>query len=127
MNTLEGDTVEMLEAEAAKGGLAIVGVKPTLKALEGGQVDKLIMSASFTVAGWRCSKCMSYGDVGIPTACPYCGGNVWKVNLRESMVREAERSGASVEIVADVPRLDELGGVGAFLRYPSSSGLKLGQ
>lgn len=116
----EASAVERLEGDAAEGDLAVVGTEPTLWALEQGQVDRLVMSRAFVAQGWRCQACLRYGADGVPKACPYCNGAVLGVDLRESMVGAAERSGATVEFVQEVPRLDELGGVGAFLRYPLS-------
>lgn len=114
----EEDTVQELESAAAAGELATTGVESTLEALEQGQVDKLVLSNTFATRGWRCKGCLSYGVGGLPTQCPYCSGNIIEADLHESMVGAAERSGATIEFVQDVPRLDELGGVGAFLRYP---------
>ena len=114
----EEDTVQELESAAAEGELATMGVESTLVALEQGQVDKLVLSNAFAARGWRCQSCLSYGVGGLPTQCPYCTGAIMEADLHESMVGAAERSGATIEFVQDVPRLDELGGVGAFLRYP---------
>lgn len=116
--TEERDIIQELEETAAAGDLAVLGVEPTLFALEQAQVDQLVMSRDFAAVGWRCQACMSYGSGGQPDVCPYCGGEPIQVDLRESMVGAASRTDATIEFVKDAPNLDMLGGVGAFLRYP---------
>ena len=110
-------TLERLQSEAEGGDMAVVGVEPTLVALELAQVDRLVLSARFNAVGWRCQSCLSYGMGGTPSRCPYCGGEVVPVALRDSMVGAAERTAASLEFIEDAPALDAAGGVGAFLRY----------
>ncbi len=118
--TEERGIVQELEETAASGDMAVLGIEPTLFAMEQGQVDQLVMSRDFAAVGWRCQACLSYGFGGQPDVCPYCGGDPIQVDLRESMVGAANRTDATIEFVKDAPNLDELGGVGAFLRYPLS-------
>lgn len=70
-------------------GLALSGMQETLDALDRGQVDVLIMA----------------NDVAIND------------KQRSKLVRKAGNTGAEVEVVEGHPILQEMGGVGALLRY----------
>jgi peptide subunit release factor 1 (eRF1) len=74
-------------------GLGVAGQEHTLLALEQGQVDELLLAPN--------------GDVD--------------ESARNELIRLAALTGASVEIVADHPDFEALGGVGAFLRYRLSA------
>ena len=53
-----------------------------------------------------------------PAACPFCEAPLPEaIDLREAMVRRAERTGRDVEIVESHDELESLDGVGATLRY----------
>lgn len=80
---------ERLMEEFLTGGLAVAGTEETLRALEWGQADVLIMSRDFD---------------------PH-------FTVKETMVRLAEKSGCKIEIVAESQALAKLGGVGCLLRY----------
>lgn len=102
------------------GGLAVAGLEPTIEALNLEQVDQLLLAESFngSHAGWQCAECRVLGPAPSPEACPFCGAPVpEQVDLREAMVRRAERTGRKIEIVESHPELEALDGVGATLRY----------
>jgi protein required for attachment to host cells len=102
------------------GGLAVAGLEPTIEALNLEQVDQLLLAESFngSHAGWQCAECRVLGPAPAPEACPFCNAPVpEQVDLREAMVRRAERTGRRIEIVESHPELEALDGVGATLRY----------
>ncbi len=104
------------------GGLATMGLRPTVEALNRSQVDELVLAEDFHAAGWTCSGC---GGILLAVTtdgnCPHCEVPAHKVeDLREPMVRQAERTGARVEVVASSPDLKQREGVGALLRYRAS-------
>ena len=90
-------TVRQLREEIRKGGLAVVGRDSTRDALEAGAVDVLLLSAD------------------------------WEDHFdeREQLVRQAERSGAEIEVVQNEELLEAYEGVGALLRFPFSPALTL--
>ena len=56
-----------------------------------------------------------------PERCPDCGSSeVQSVNLKEVLVKLAERQSLEVEIVRHSDVLMELGGVGCLLRYATA-------
>lgn len=101
------------------GGLAVAGLDATIEALNREQVDVLTLADSYAGGpGWQCAECRVLGAPPTPPACPFCDAPVPdEVDLREAMVRRAERTGRAVEIVESHPGLEGLDGVGALLRY----------
>lgn len=112
--------VDRLQREINTNGLAVVGAVDSLNALRWGQTDVLIMAKAYApVAGWLCSACEAIGaESKKPAACPECGEKkVRETDLKEAMVRLAEKHGCKVEIVNQSEPLLRLGGVGCLLRY----------
>jgi len=83
------DAVRLLDQAVRRGGLAVVGLQPTLEALTAGQADLLVLS-----------RCLPDSD-------------------RESLVRAATRHDTRIETVHDCELLERNGGAGALLRYLS--------
>jgi rubrerythrin len=101
------------------GGLAVAGLDPTIEALNEERVDVLLLHEGFDgESGWQCPQCRVLGRAPAPGECPFCQTPVPEpIDLREAMVRRAERTGRSVEIVEEHETLAALEGVGATLRY----------
>ena len=101
------------------GGLAVAGLDSTIEALNREQVDQLLLAEGFDgQPGWQCADCRVLGRPPKPDACPFCEAPLpEEIDLREAMVRRAERTGRRVEIVEAHPELEALDGVGALLRY----------
>lgn len=125
------DTVRRTEVEDSRrladtvvdrfraGGLAVAGLDPAIEALNREQVDILLLHESFDgEIGWQCSRCRVLGRAPTPQKCPFCDTPLpEEIDLREAMVRRAERTGRRVEIVEEHQALEALEGVGALLRY----------
>jgi len=79
---------QLIDAVQA-GGLGVVGLEPTLWALQHGQGDVLLLTSDAPIAE----------------------------DVRGELVRLATTSDADVEVVRDHERFQHLGGVGALLRY----------
>jgi peptide subunit release factor 1 (eRF1) len=81
-------------------------------------VDILLLHEVFdSEVGWQCPNCHVLGRRAVPPSCPFCGATPEGTDLREAMVRRAERIGRRVEIVEEHAALAALDGVGATLRY----------
>jgi hypothetical protein len=123
------------------------GIDDVLTALQAGQVETLVVADDFSANGWADYGLPLYGSGFVPSQHP-AGGDVadlQPVDLREEMIRLALATGARVEIVSsapevaaadleeipdsglDTPRsesvglLDDLGGIGAILRFTLDS------
>jgi stalled ribosome rescue protein Dom34 len=81
------NAVRLLDEAVQRGGLAVVGLQPSLQALATGQADLLVLSDSLPA------------------------------DDREMLVREAARHDTKVETVRASKLLEQNGGVGCLLRY----------
>lgn len=133
----QGD-IETLRAQALSERLGTYGTDAVLRALAIGQAERLIINADYAASGWADYNLPLYGTGDIPSEHP-AGGDVADIDatdLRQEMIRLALLSGAGIQIVHTTPQrapdddttsadarslpaqqLDELGGVGALLRY----------
>lgn len=108
--------VKRLLDEYRSGGLAVVGARATLAALEIGQVDELILSAS------RAEIRSDEEEETAPLAAGAAAGSASRseprsVMLADELIARAQRTSASVTFIKDPTLLASIGGVGAMLRY----------
>lgn len=136
------DTQTLLGRVRAEGAAA-AGAQAVLRALASGQVAQLLLNDDFDAPAWADYTLPLFG-IGAPPEEHPAGGDPAKIvptSARDEMVRLALTTGASIQIVhsaepvtagagpggrqsgEQLPRseaariLDELGGVGAVLRY----------
>ncbi|MCA9859929.1 MAG: hypothetical protein KC438_09410 [Thermomicrobiales bacterium] len=139
--TRESDAVDAVADAIGSGNRGAAGAVDILKALEQGQVYRLVMSGDYAEMGWADYTMPIYGVGEIPAEHPAGGDphNIVPVPLEQEMIRQALLTGAQIEIVdpsvsvsteGEVPKadgeipnsaadakLDALGGVGALLRW----------
>jgi peptide chain release factor subunit 1 len=109
------------------GGLGVVGAEDTLAALEKGQVEELLISASLTglqpvdpetikaVTGPESTllePAVETAAAGEPAA-----ADPQVVRLADELVTKAKQTSARVTFIEDPALLDEFGGVAALLRF----------
>lgn len=133
--------VQRLEDAIGMDARGAKGQADTLRALQNGQVDVLLMADTFEGDGWADYSMHAFGVGDVPTQHPLGGdaSALAHIDLREEMVRLAVMTDAEVDIIhSDVPvtedeevrdaeegmpiteaanKLIDLGGVGAMLRY----------
>jgi len=101
------------------GGLGVAGPEATLRALELGQVDELILAGSpdtlKPVQGLR--DAATAGAVHAETSAPQGAGDETKLTLSSELVLRAEQTGARIRFIEDPALLADIGGVGALLRF----------
>jgi peptide chain release factor subunit 1 len=112
----ETQIVERLRNEILKGGKVVYGIKETVEATRNGQVSLLVVNSDYKLRGWICEHCQAV-EAGVKKSCPYCGKETSEVDVIEEIVEFAARTDAKIEFVEHNEILDELGGVGAFLRF----------
>ena len=139
----EAAVVTLLADRVGAGTGGSTGVADTLRALQNGQVDELVMLDSFREPGWADYAMHVFGVGDVPTAHPI-GGNVTDihaVDLRHEMIRLALATNARIDVIhtalaADASedvlgerqrteaaiQLEKMGGVGAILRYTMMDG-----
>lgn len=114
------DAVAELASALRRGGLGAAGTAATLEALRRGQADILVMAREYEPGpAWSCEHCGCVeGTASPPERCPECDSSeVQSANLKEVMVKLAERQSLEVEFVQHSDVLMALGGVGCQLRY----------
>ncbi len=131
--TRERKLMEKFFTELSKeNGLAVYGIKETVKALEQGAVEILLISDSFNWihAELSCPSCgktaakMLKRDGGKKVQCPSCGTAMEilkETDGSEKLDDLAEQVGTTVEIISTDSRegeqLHEMGGIAGILRY----------
>lgn len=105
----DAEKVRQLLDEYRAGGLAVVGLRDTARALELGQVDELLLSASSReirddVGG------LEELERNAPAGAP-------QLIAADFLVTRARNTGARVTFIEDAALLADIGGVGALLRY----------
>lgn len=99
------------------GGLGVVGAEATLKALQMGQVEELLISGTpEELKVVRLPADAASAKVAAETSAP-SGADEQRLQLAQELVSRAEQTGARVRIIEDPELLGEFGGVGAQLRF----------
>jgi peptide chain release factor subunit 1 len=115
----EIELVDALLTAAAKKTLAIQGLPQALKAVKEKRIWQLIYAEGFNPPGKECSSC----SILFPDdyeSCADCGGNLRPLDdLVERMAEKVIGNGGKIEMVCGLAaqRLQDNGGIGAFLRY----------
>ncbi len=113
----ENQLIVKLITQTSKQAGAIVGLEPTLKAVNEGRVQTLVIQQGFQVPGFRCPTCniiTSLSDI----VCKQCGSEAIGVeDVVATAVSLTLKSGGEVDVVHSHPDLTQAGSVGAFLRY----------
>jgi peptide subunit release factor 1 (eRF1) len=109
-------TVQRFVSELEKGGLAVSGLKSTLKHLNRGAVQTLIVTRHFIREGRKCPRCQFLFTDELK--CPSCQIKTDKVDdIIDEAVEAALDKNGRVEHINPPMRLGRYGKIGAFLRY----------
>ncbi|MEM7825866.1 MAG: peptide chain release factor aRF-1 [Candidatus Aenigmatarchaeota archaeon] len=128
----EKEIMEKFFSQLQKGGNVTYGFNETLKALEVGAVETLLISEGFdwVFAKLKCNKCNVVEEKYLPKNkvenqfCERCNQimNVESTEeVMEKLTENAKNLGTKVEFIStessEGAQFKELGGIGAFLRY----------
>ncbi|MEM5882891.1 MAG: peptide chain release factor aRF-1 [Candidatus Aenigmatarchaeota archaeon] len=128
----EKEIMNKFFSELQKGGNVTYGLNETLKALEAGAVETLLISEGFDFVRvkLKCNKCNLTQEKNLPRNkvenqyCEECKQimSVESVEeVTESLSEKAKSLGSKVEFIStessEGAQFKELGGIGAFLRY----------
>lgn len=112
------EKVEAAVAGYRGGGLGVVGLQPTLGALEKGQVDELLISAS--LAHIKPALADAGGAVAPEVAIERGGARIAdeaSAKVADELVRRATQTGARIAFIEDGALLAPHDGVAALLRF----------
>jgi peptide subunit release factor 1 (eRF1) len=104
--------VDQVLRELNTHGLATSGTSACMEALRNHQVDVLILAKTYQRGpGWACRTCSALdSQTPKPDRCPRCrGSSLREFDVKEEMVRLAQRAGSEVEVVEHSDRLLQLG------------------
>jgi peptide chain release factor subunit 1 len=112
----EAADVARLRDAAATGRRGVVGLAPTLVALNERRVERLLVSHGYAEEGWRCKESGFLWAIG--PASPVSGNAMDRLaDVVEEAIESALAQGCRVEICQSNADLDVLGRIGALLRY----------
>jgi len=113
----EKETVEKLITGAMKNKDAVLGLENVLNALQEQRVWKVVFVKDFRTSGYSCASC-GFLTIQKVYPCPYCKGGMEIVDYIVDLAGEkAIGQGALVEVIAENKKLQDAGGIGAFLRF----------
>ena len=112
----EAAVVGRLRQEAHSGRRGVIGLAPTLDALNERRVERLVVSAGYAEEGWRCPASGILAAVG-PRS-PVDGRRMDRVtDVVADALHAAIGQGCRVDICTGNADLDVMGRIGALLRY----------
>lgn len=108
--------VRNLVSELKKGGLAISGLKKTLRKLNRGEVQTLLVTRHFSKPGKKCPRCsFLFEDEPV---CPSCRiKTILFGDIIDEAVETALNSSCQVKHINPSSQFNRFGSIGAFLRY----------
>jgi peptide chain release factor subunit 1 len=113
----EESLVQNMITSAAKGINATIGLDSTLKAVGEGRVQTLVISDGYRTPGFVLNG-SSFLTADKNAEVPYGEGSWLRVNdIVEAAVQRTMAQGGQVEIVSENAQLEEVGQIGALLRY----------
>lgn len=108
--------VEQMVANAAKGGSAVTGLAPTLRMISDGRVETLVVSDGFQSLGYRH---VNSGYLTTTQDTELFGDATFESvpDIVNEAINRTMEQGGNVEVVASNEKLEEVGRIGALLRY----------
>jgi len=109
------ERVQAMVGAARAGGLGVVGPEDTLLALEMGQVEELLITA--TPAGLDRAGGQPDTPIEIDTSATGTDVEPEQAALADRLVTKAQLTSARIRFIEDPTLLEGFGGVGAILRF----------
>jgi peptide subunit release factor 1 (eRF1) len=107
---------DQLITSAAKGSGAVIGLEDTLRALNDGRIQTLVVCDGFRKNAFRC-KSTGWLTTKPEEMCPGDEESEKVYDVVDIAINEVMRSGGEVDVVMSCPELEKSGYIGAFLRY----------
>lgn len=115
----DAERVEALIGAWRAGGLGVVGPDDTLQALEMGQVDELLITATPSLLRHADPPpgSVAPGPVDVDTSGPSAALDTDRLKLADDLVTKAQQTSARIRFIENPELLADVGGVGALLRF----------
>jgi peptide subunit release factor 1 (eRF1) len=114
----DAEKVRELLDEWQGGGLGVAGPEATLRAFELGQVDELIITGSVeSLKPVQKLPDAAPSEMHADTSAPDRGIDESRLKLSAELVRLAQQTAARIRFIEDATLLEDIGGVGALLRF----------
>jgi len=99
--------------------ISTTGWQDTIKLIEDGRVEMLVIPGYKTYIGWKCNGGLYITKEQLQAGCAESNHGLRKTDLTEEMVRLVFRANGKVELVNGeaAEKLEEMEGVGAIVRY----------
>jgi peptide subunit release factor 1 (eRF1) len=95
----------------------VIRLEDTLAAVHSGNVQVLVIRDGYRAPGHRCKNCGYLSMRSLPS-CPFCGGDFEYIeDAVEFAIQRVIQDGGEVQVVHNNPLLDQMGSIGALLRY----------
>lgn len=107
--------IENLKREILRNGVAVYGIDKTIKAVEEGKVEILMVRKNYKIRGWICENCQIIGK-GEADKCFNCGRNVSGVDVIEEIIELAEKTDTIIEFFDDED-MKKFSHIAGLLRY----------
>ena len=114
----DAEKVQELLDEWQSGGLGVVGPEATLSAFELGQVEELIVTGSVNTL--KPVQNLSDGatfEMQVDTSDPTGRIDEARLKLSAELIKRAQQTAARIRFIEDATLLEDVGGVGALLRF----------
>lgn len=112
------EKVQELFDEWNSGGLGVVGPEATLSAFQLGQVDELIITGSVdTLKPVQKLPDDAASEMTAETSAPQGNIDEARLKLSAELIKRAQQTAARIRFIEDASLLEEVGGVGALLRF----------
>jgi len=103
--------------EAHRNGRGVIGLRRTLRSLEIGEVQTLLLGSNFLAPGVKCFNC-GHMDMHSAPACVVCGKeNTQLEDIGDAIVGHSIRNGIEIVYIGDDEEFDRVGRIAALLRF----------
>ena len=114
----DAEKVQELMDEWQGSGLGVVGPEATLRAFEMGQVEELIITGSVdTLKPVQKLPDGAASEMTADTSGPQGSIDEDRLKLSAELIKRAQQTAARIRFIEDASLLEEVGGVGALLRF----------
>ncbi len=107
---------EIVKISPTKSSL---GMQDTIRLIEEGRVDTIVIPGYKTYQGWKCGGCLYISKDQHQPGCRECNGGSRETDIVEELIRLAIKNNGRVEIVKGeaADKLEKFEGIGALVRY----------